>query len=260
MKALMKFIDTHAHLQFEKFNSDRTEVIKRNAKKLEAIINPGADLISSKNAVDLADKVTNFYAAVGVHPHHTENWTSDYLPHLKKLITADKVVAVGEIGLDNHHYQLHSEPDLTKQKKILLPQIELAISYKKPILFHCRKAYDELYQTIKKYKPISGLVHCFMGDKATAKKFVDLGLLISFAGNLTYRGNEVMRETAKYLSANQILLETDSPYLTPEPQRGQRNEPINLILTAKVMAQIRQVSLPDVANFTTNNAKTLFGI
>lgn len=170
----MNLIDTHAHLQFEKFAEDREEVINRSSKELKAIINPGADLASSRNGVKLSQSVDNFYAAVGVHPHHVDNWTESYLSSLKSLVKEKKVVAVGEIGLDYHFYQGYPEPNLEKQKEILLPQIELATTNKKPILFHCRKAYDELYETIKNFKPLSGLVHCFMGDKKTAKSLLIL--------------------------------------------------------------------------------------
>ncbi len=256
----MDLIDTHAHLQFEKFSEDREKVIARNSKQLKAVINPGADLDSSARGVKLAQSIPNFYSAVGVHPHHADNWTDEYLSKLETLVKEDKVVAVGEIGLDYHLYQGYPEPDLEKQKGILLPQIELASKYKKPILFHCRKAYDELYETIKNFKPLSGLLHCFMGDTETAKKFVDLGLLISFAGNLTYKNNEHMREAASFLADDKIVLETDSPYLTPEPLRGQRNEAINVILVAEEIAKVRQIETEKVATFTTENAERLFHI
>lgn len=256
----MKLIDTHAHLQFEKFEIDRKDVIKRSSEKLYAVINPGADLTSSEAAVRLASQVSNFFAAVGVHPHHVDNWTENYLSTLLDLVTQPKVVAVGEIGLDQHVYQGYSEPDIEKQKTILLPQIELALAHKKPILFHCRHAYDHLYQTIKKYRPIKGLLHCFMGNKNVAKKFADLGLLISFAGNLTYKSNDQMRDAVSFLANDQIVIETDSPFLAPEPLRGQRNEPLNVKIVAETISQIKNVSIDQVANFTTENARKLFTI
>ena len=257
---MVKLIDTHAHLQFEKFDSDRDAVIKRNSKALFAIINPGADLDSSEKGIQLAQKIANFYAAIGVHPHHVEGWDKTYLPKLEELIQKPKVVAVGEIGLDFHEYIDYPKPNLAKQIKILIPQIELARDYKKPILFHCRKAYDELYEVIKLYKPLTGLIHCFMGDFVTAQKFIDLGLLISFAGNLTYKTNTRMQEAAKSLPEEKILVETDSPYLTPEPLRGERNEPINVLLVAKKIAALRKTTIENVANFSNQNARELFKI
>ncbi len=256
----MKPIDTHAHLQFEKFDPDRSEVVERNSRQLLAVVNPGADLDSSQKAVALAQKVPNLYAAVGVHPHHAENWNETYLPALEKLVVQEKVTAVGEIGLDKHHYSGYPEPNVKRQKQILVPQIELAQKYKKPILFHCRLAYDELYEVVKPYQPLNGLVHCFMGGFVTAQKFTDLGLLISFAGNLTYKSNSQMHETAAKLAKDKIVVETDSPYLSPEPLRGQRNEPINVLLVAEKIAQLKNMELTEVASFTSQNSINLFNI
>lgn len=256
----MDLIDTHAHLQFEKFDPDRGEVCKRNSEKLFAIINPGAKIDSSTNGVQLASQFPNFYAAVGVHPHHSREWDKETLNQLEGLITKPKVVGVGEIGLDNYLYSGYPQPNLKEQTAILIPQIELAIKHKLPILFHCREAYDELYEIIKNYRPLQGLVHCFMGDSQIAKKFTDLGLLISFAGNLTYKANEAMRQAAAYLPKESLVIETDSPYLAPEPKRGERNEPSNVIYVAKTIATVRKSSLAEVASFTTSNARRLFSI
>lgn len=257
---MIKLFDTHAHLQFEKFDSDRDIVVKRNSEKLLALINPGTDIGSSEKAIALAQRVTNFYAAIGVHPHHVDNWDKTYLPKLESLVQKNKVVAVGEIGLDKHVYVGYPKPDIKKQLAILVPQIELAKKYKKPILFHCRNAYDQLYTAIKDYKPLQGLVHCFMGELETAQKFIDSGLLISFAGNLTYKNNEHITRTATLLSQDKILIETDSPYLTPEPLRGQRNEPVNVLLIAEKIAQLKNLSLEQVSYFTSANAKKLFNL
>jgi TatD DNase family protein len=255
-----KLIDTHAHLQFEKFNIDREEVIKRNSEQLFAVVNPGADLSSSENSLKLAQKVDNFYSAIGVHPHHTENWNETYLPKLKELIKDKKVVAIGEIGLDNHLYQGYPQPDLEKQTKILLPQIELALKENKPILFHCRKAYDELYNLLKEFPSLKGLIHCFMGSTETAKKFLDLGLYISFAGNLTYKNNEEIREAAKFVPNDRILIETDSPYLAPELLRGSRNEPVNVLFVAETLSVVKKLPLEEIAYFTNKNSRELFKI
>jgi len=256
----MKPIDTHAHLQFEKFDSDRSSVIKRNSNQLLAVINPGVDLDSSEKSLALAEKIPNFYAAVGIHPHQADNWDGTYLSKLDQLVQQDKVVAVGEIGLDCYQYSDYILPSLEKQKQILSMQIELAQEYKKPILFHCREAYDELYKVISKFKPLKGLIHCFMGDTKTAEKFVNLGLLISFAGNLTYKDNTHMRKAAKELPKEFLVVETDSPYLSPEPLRGQRNEPLNVKLVIEEIAKEKNLPTDEVADFTGKNAKKLFGL
>ncbi|HEY4695212.1 MAG TPA: TatD family hydrolase [Candidatus Nanoarchaeia archaeon] len=256
----MKLIDTHAHLQFAKFNEDREEVVKRTSQELEAIIMPGAKIDSSEASVKLAQQVPNFYAAVGVHPHHAGEWQENWSKKLGSLITEDKVVAVGEVGLDNYRYKDYPTPDLKNQLEILIPQIELARAHNKPILFHCRQAYDELYEAIERYQPLTGLVHCFMGDKTVAKKFVDLGLYISFAGNLTYPQNDHMREAAAFLPEDKIVIETDSPYLAPEGLRGQRNEPVNVHFVAEIIARVKKIDLEKVALFTVTNSKKLFKI
>jgi len=256
----MKLIDTHAHLQFEKFDSDREGVVKRNSEKLEAIIMPGSRIDNSEAGIKLAQTVTNLYAAIGVHPHHVDEWEESWLDQLEELSSQEKVVAVGEIGLDNYQYKDYPTPVIKSQLKILLPQIELARKFNKPILFHCREAYDELYEAIKSFKPISGLVHCFMGTKELSKRFVDLGLLISFAGNLTYKGNDSMREAANYLPNDLIVLETDSPYLAPEGFRGERNEPFHVLEVAKTIASVKKVDIEKVAEFTVANSKKLFGL
>lgn len=254
----MKLFDTHAHLQFEKFDTDRDEVVKRNSEQLTAVVNPGAKLDSSEKGVALAQRIDNFYAGVGVHPHHSREWSEDWLAKLETLIQQPKVVAAGEIGLDLYPYRDYPTPDIKLQTKVLVSQIELAVRYNKPILFHCRLAYDELYEVIKEYRPLNGLIHCFMGDKNIARKFVDLGLMISFAGNLTYKSNGLMRQAAAYIPEEFLVTETDSPYLAPEPLRGQRNEPVNVAYVVEAIATVKKIETEQVANFSVINARKLF--
>ena len=258
----MKPIDTHAHLQFEAYNTDRQEVVKRNSRDLEALINVGTSLEASKQGIELSNKVTNFYASIGVHPHHVKQWDDSTYRQLKELaVNNPKVVAVGEIGLDNHLYQGYPQPNLKEQAEILDEQINLALELKKPILFHCRQAYGELHNQIKIYKgQITGLMHCYMGDWEEAKKFLDLGLYLSFAGNITYKGNDYLRDVAKKAPADRLLTETDSPFLTPEPHRGERNEPIYVTMVIKEIATQRLWSLQETTTITTNNAKRLLNI
>lgn len=255
----MKLIDTHAHLQFAAYDEDRDEVVKRNSAELEKIINVGTSVDASKKGVELSRKVSNFYASVAVHPHHVDQWNKDTHDILKSLGKDKKVVAVGEIGLDNHVYTGYPPPDLKKQSEILEQQINLALALDKPILFHCRQAYAELYNQIKKYRgKITGLMHCYMGDWIQTKKFLDMGLYISFSGNITYRGNDYIRDVAKNLPENRVLTETDSPFLSPEPHRGQRNEPTYVKMVAGEIAKVRGCDIKEVARFTTQNAKILF--
>jgi len=255
----MTLIDTHAHLQFKAYDEDRDEVVKRNSEELEAVINVGTSIDASDKGIKLAEAINNFYASVGIHPHHVDQWNEKTYNQLEFLGQNPKVVAVGEIGLDKHLYKGYPEPDLKKQAEIFDEQINLALELKKPILFHCRDAYDELYEQIKDYKgKIRGLMHCYMGTWEQAKKFLDLGLYISFSGNITYRGNDYIRETAKNLPADKILTETDSPFLSPEPRRGQRNEPIYVKIVAATLANLKGWSVEKTARLTSQNAKDLF--
>jgi TatD DNase family protein len=235
----MKLIDTHAHLQFKAYDDDRDKVVARSSKGLAAVVNVGAKIDSSEEAVRLAKKIPNFYAAVGIHPHHADEWQKDWIKKLEELAKEPKVVAIGEIGLDNHKYEGSPKPNLAKQTKLLLEQIELAKKLDLPVIFHCRDAYDELYEVIKPYKKLEGLAHCFMGTSEQVKKFLNLGLYISFSGNITYKRNEYIREAAKIVPLNRMLVETDAPYLPPEPHRGKRNEPVYVKIVAETVARVK---------------------
>src|SRR3972149_3038252 len=233
------------------YEIDRDEVVKRNSKELGAVVNVGTSVEASEKGIKLAEKVDNFYASVAVHPHHVDQWNDETYKTLKSLGQHEKVVAVGEVGLDNHFYkplrvlrsnelQGYPKPNLKKQAKILEEQINLAQELGKPIRFHCRDAYDELYEQIKGHKgKVRGLMHCYMGTWDQAKKFLALGLYISFSGNITYKGNGYIRDVAKKLPTDKILTETDSPFLSPEGRRGQRNEPIYVKLVAATLADLK---------------------
>ncbi len=257
----MRPIDTHAHLQFEAFDSDREKVIQDNLGELEAIMIVAASLDSSVAGVELVQKHPRLFASIGVHPHHVEQWSESTLKTLTKLSVKNKVVAVGEVGLDNHLYQGYPTPNLEKQKEILLPQIELAVRKNLPILFHCRDAYSELFNFLKVLNlPLRGLVHCFMGDKQTAKKFLELGLHISFSGNLTYKGNDQIREAAGYVPLERLLVETDSPYLAPSPYRGQRNEPKYVKIVLEAISSLRKLGVEKITQATGENSSLLLGL
>ena len=259
----MKLIDTHAHLQFKAYDLDRDKVIKRNIKELEAVNNVGADLDSSKGAVKLTEKFDQLYASVGIHPHHAEKYygTDEYLATLDRLAKQPKVIAIGEIGLDLHQYKEAPPPDLKKQSEIFHKQVALALQYSKPVILHCRDAYDELFDQVKRYKRRTiGVVHCFMGSWEQAKKFLNLGLYISFTGNITYKGNDYIREIAGKAPDDRIMVETDAPYLSPQERRGTRNEPIYVKMVAAQIAACRNLSSEETAATTTQNAKSLFKI
>jgi TatD DNase family protein len=225
------------------------------------VINVGTSVAASEKGIKLSEKFDNFFASVAVHPHHVDQWNEKTIKQLKSLAKNKKIVAIGEIGLDNHQYADYPSPNLKKQVEILHEQINLALELKKPILFHCRDAYTELFNEIKQHKgKVSGLVHCYMGTWEQAKKFLDLGLYISFTGNITYKGNDYIREIAKKLPSDKILTETDSPFLSPQDRRGKRNEPIYVKMVANQIAVLKNWTLEETAVTTTQNARNLFKI
>lgn len=265
------FIDTHAHLNFKAYNKNLEEVIDKAKKAgIDKIIIPGAKIDSSRKAVEISQKYDDCFAAIGIHPHHVDEFTNlgerNIEEELNLLIRKEKTVAIGEIGLDYHEYKDYppvSEENKKNQKRLLLLQVELAQKSGLPIIFHCRDAHDDQLELIQSYiqttqKDIRAVFHCFGGDKYHLKKILSLGFYVGYDGNITYEGNSRLRELVKQTPLNRLLLETDSPYLSPVPYRGQRNEPANLILTATKIAEIHQKKIGRLAEITTRNATELF--
>jgi len=259
-------IDTHAHLNFENFSSDYLDVIKRSSEnEVRLIINVGTNLVSSKRAIDLARENKNCRAAVGCHPLEAKGDNFDLQEYRNLIIkNRDKIKAVGEIGLDYYH----SQEEKKQQKEILVKQIVLAQEFNLPLILHCRgerqkplEAYQELLEILKKssFSGIKGVAHCFGGNWNLAQEFLNLGFLISFTGIVTFKnaGTELL-EVVKKVPLDKFLLETDSPYLAPEPYRGKRNEPSRLPLIAQRIAELKQVSREEVARVTTTSAQKLF--
>ena len=254
-----KFIDSHAHLDDKRFNKDRDEIIRYlHDDGIEAVLNPGADLKSSKKAVEIAEKYPNIYAAVGCHPHDTKYMDDETMNIFRELAKSKKVVAIGEIGLD--YYYNNSERDV--QKKWFREQIRLAKELDLPYIVHDRDAHEELLRIMKEehYDGARGVLHCYSGSVEMAREFIKLGFYISLAGPVTFRKARVPKLVAKEIPFDKLLIETDSPYLTPEPFRGKRNEPMYVRFVAEEIAEIRNVSLDEVAEKTNQNFKTLFNI
>jgi TatD DNase family protein len=254
-----KFIDSHAHLDDKRFNKDRDEIIRYlHDDGIEAVLNPGADLKSSKKAVEIAEKYPNIYAAVGCHPHDTKYMDDETMNIFRELAKSKKVVAIGEIGLD--YYYNNSERDV--QKKWFREQIRLAKELDLPYIVHDRDAHEDLLRIMKEehYDGARGVLHCYSGSVEMAREFIKLGFYISLAGPVTFRKARVPKLVAKEIPFDKLLIETDSPYLTPEPFRGKRNEPMYVRFVAEEIAEIRNVSLDEVAEKTNQNFKTLFNI
>lgn len=258
-------IDTHAHLNFKAFKKDLEQVVNRATNAgIRKIIIPGAKVDSSRKAVEIAQKYNPCFAAVGIHPHHVADFIelgkNKIADELKMLVNNKKVVAIGEVGLDYHEYKGYppiDEETKKRQKELLTLQIDIATEYKLPVIFHCRNAHDNQLEIIKNQK-LTGVFHCFGGNKEHLKKVLDLGFFVGFDGNITYPENKNLQALVRYTPIDHLLLETDAPYLTPLPFRGQRNEPSFLMHTAKFVSQLHTISVENILETTSRNALKLF--
>lgn len=267
-------IDSHAHLNFEAYDSDRSEVIDRCLTYPMQVLNVGAGYESSVGAVKLAQEYQPFYAAVGLHPIHVfdEVWESD---QYQKLIDSakDKVVAMGETGFDYHHLPeilakgVGSVEEIKKrQAEVFRAQIGLARQNNLAVVVHGRngkeepQAYHDIYQVLKSENWNRGVVHCYGGNLAEAKLLVAHGFHLGFTGIVTFDKTGVLAEILKWIPLENILIETDAPYLTPEPHRGQRNEPVYVQYVAEKIASIKNINIDQVIEQTGQNAKKLFNL
>ena len=252
-------IDSHAHLDMQDFDEDRVEVIDRALEGgVTHIITVGIDLDSSISALELARKHESVYAAVGYHPHNAQKCDSKYLDKLSETTLEPKVVAWGEIGLD--FYRRYSPKD--DQLKIFLRQLEIADDLNLPVIIHDREAHNDVLTILKKMgkSERKGVIHCFSGDIDLAMAFIELGYYISIPGTVTYKKALQTKEVASNIPLEYMLVETDAPFLAPVPKRGKRNEPLFVNFTAQEIARLRNIEFEEVAEQTSKNAKTLFGI
>lgn len=253
-------VDSHAHLDSKPFKTDLEAVIARaQDNDVAHILTVGCDLESSRSSVDLALRYHNVYASVGIHPHDASSVNDEIIGELARMIeSVDKVVAVGETGLD--FYRDHSPREL--QRDSFRKHIQLAKDTGKPLIIHDRDAHDEVIQIMREENAAEagGVLHCFSGDLDMARKCIEMGFYISFAGPLTYPKNDALRAIAQTLPIDVMLVETDCPYLSPQKWRGKRCEPAYVRKTAEKLAEIKGLSLEDVARITSLNAWRLFGI
>lgn len=248
-------IDTHAHLNVTEYNDDIDEVIKRaKEKQVEKIIVVGMDYETSLKAIELSSKYHELYATVGIHPGYVND--SDH-NKLNELYNNKKVIAVGEIGLD--YYWTDDNREL--QEKVFEEQIQKAITLNLPVIIHTRNSFKETYEIVKKYQgKVKGVFHCFSSDYNDALKAIELGFYIGIDGPITFKNNQVLLEIVQNVPLEKLLIETDSPYLTPIPFRGKRNEPGNVYYVAQKIAEIKNISFDEVKKITTNNAVKLFNL
>lgn len=250
-------IDTHCHLDFPEFNPDRDEVIKRaKSQGIGYIVNIGSSLEGSKKSLELACAYDFIYATVGIHPHSADMFDENAKEQVKKFIQQKKVAAIGEIGLD--YYKNYSKAD--NQKSLFIFLIRLAGEIGLPVVIHNRQAEQDALGIIKEAMPVRAVVHCFSGDEFFLKACLDLGFLVSFTCNITYKKSQGLRNLVKITPLERLMLETDAPFLPPEDFRGRRNEPLYVKYLAREIARIKEISEEEVARVTTENAINFFGL
>lgn len=254
----MKIVDSHCHLDDEKFDIDRDEIISDFEKEeIDFVVDPASDVASSEKIVEIVKKYDKIYGAVGIHPHEVENITDKDLKKIYDLSFSEKIVAIGEIGLDYYYDNAPRE----KQKEIFIKQMEIAKKRKLPVIIHTREAMGDTYEILSKFKSeVKGVMHCYTGSIEMAKRFIELGYYISISGAVTFKNAVKVREMAKQVPIDNLLVETDSPYLTPEPNRGKRNESKYVWLVAKKVAELKEIELNNLIYNTNSNARNLFSI
>jgi TatD DNase family protein len=250
-------VDTHAHVQMRQFDADREAVLAAAfANGVAQLVVPGVDVASSRSALALAGAHPGrVFAAVGTHPHDASTLDTDALQAERELAREPGIVAIGEIGLD--FYRNLSPPEV--QRDALVAQLALARETQLPVILHNRDSHAEMIALLRAHgQGVRGVFHCFIGDQQMARDALDLGYWLSFAGPLTYPRNTALAEVAAWAPLDRLLVETDSPYLTPQPFRGKRNEPRHVALTAQRLAELRGLSFEEVAQATTRNAAAVF--
>lgn len=254
----MEFFDTHAHLDDEQLIDDLNNIyesMKNNKVKYVTI--PSSNIESAKNCIKIAEKYENTFVLIGIHPESADSFRDEDILKLEELAKHEKVVGIGEVGLDYYWRQDNFE----KQKEILKKQIELANKLKLPVALHIRDANTEMIDFLKE-NPVEkkGIFHCVPLDEKLIKEGVELGYYISFSGVITFKNVKNVDECIKLVPKDKILIETDSPYLTPDPYRGRRNDPSKVIFTAKKIANVLNITEKEIAKITTENAKRVYSI
>ncbi|MDR0931238.1 MAG: TatD family hydrolase [Clostridiales bacterium] len=254
--------DTHAHIDDEKFNDDRAEVIAGfKAGGVDCIVDVGANLETSRMAVELARENGRIYASVGVHPCDVEGLGDDDLAELERLAReCDKVVAIGEIGLDYHYIEADDAKARELQKEWFKRQIMLAKRLGLPMIIHDREAHEDVLEIVDECGYYNGIMHCFSGDADLARKVVARGFYVAFGGVLTYKNAPYLREALAVVPNDRLLTETDCPYLAPDGYRGQRNEPKFMHKVLEKMAEVKRVSVAEIEAMTVENARRVYGI
>ncbi len=248
--------DTHCHLYYQDLKNNLPEIIQRaESLGVSRFICVGTNMTDSLECQKLSEQYNQIYFSAGVHPHDSKDASDDYLDQIKKFSHYDKMVAVGEMGLD--YFRNISPPEI--QKQILREQMQLADELEKPVIFHNRDADEDVIKVLKEFPNVVGVAHCFSSNLETANVFLDMGYYISFSGNLTFK-NSHLPDVAKEIPLDRVLVETDSPFLSPAPFRGKQNEPGRTRFVAEKLAKIHDLTLKEIAENTSKNTDTLFRI
>lgn len=270
MQPLHKFdlIDTHCHLDFHDFDRERSEILGHARRSgIQAVINPGVNILSSRETIKISDQFENLYVAVGVHPNEANAWDDESLESLEQLAVHEKVVAIGEIGLDYYRDRTPRQVQI----KALERQLDLARKYNLPVIIHNREANQDILDILESWhaslvrlgSPLAnqpGVLHSFSADQNTAERSILVNFYLGITGPVTFPNAKELRELISEIPLDNLLLETDSPFLAPQPKRGKRNEPAFLVFIAQKVAEVKNVSLDSVARITTANARRLFKI
>ncbi len=250
------FVDVHAHLDDKAFDDDREQVLRCVEKAEIIVVNAGSNMNSSRLSVKLAHEYDFVFACVGIHPHEAQKVEKNYIDELEKLAAHPEVVGIGEIGLD--YYYNHS--DRETQKKVFAEQLTLAKKLDLPVVIHNRDAHQDTLDILKKIRPAKGLMHCYSGSLEMAREFMKMGFCFSFGGVITFKNAKRPKEVASKLPIDRILLETDSPYLSPKPYRGKRNDPTRIPIIAHKLAGLRQMDIEVLKDRTYSNFRKLFDL
>lgn len=250
-------IDTHVHLNADQFENNRESIIQNALDAgVTKMIVIGFDHTTNQKAIELAHQYDFLYATVGFHPTSAKDIKKQDFDTLERQIQDERVVGIGECGLDFYWDKTHKQ----EQIEVLETQIKWSLKYDLPLIIHMRDATELTYETLKKYAPLKGIMHCYSGSKEMVEKFIDLGLHISLGGPVTFKNAKVPKEVAKIVPRDRLLVETDAPYLSPHPFRGKTNEPARVVLVAQKIAELREEPFEEVAAYTRQNALNLFQI
>lgn len=251
----MRLIDSHAHLDNEQFNEDREEVLNRIKENLDFAVNIGYNLASSKKSVEFAKNYDFIYAVVGVHPDDIGEYSDEVERELEKLAQEDKVLAIGEIGLDYHWMTFPKE----QQQEVFRKQMKLAQRVGKPVAIHSREAMEDTLKILKEFPDVKGIFHCCPGSVETAKEVID-NYYLGIGGVLTFKNAKKLVEVVENIPLDKLIIETDCPYMAPTPYRGKRNEPIYVEYVARKIAEIKGISYEEVVEVTNKNTRKAYGM